>query len=83
MSKRCCSKNPRKFEHKKHTSMKGAKIMNEEYLNLLEKIRATLEDIKSLQEDLGDLLDNPVDALEHLEKLRDTLEDIRGLQEEV
>lgn len=30
--------------------MKGAKIMNEEYLNLLEQIRDALEDVKELQE---------------------------------
>lgn len=57
--------------------------MDEEYLNLLEKIRDTLEDIQSLRKDLGDLLDNPVDALEHLEKLRSVLDDIREVQEEV
>lgn len=33
--------------------------MNEEYLNLLNNIRDTLEDIKGLQEELHGLLDPP------------------------
>jgi len=55
--------------------------MNEDYLNLLERIRDTMEDIKSLREDLGDLLDSPEGALNHLEKLRGVLDDIHELQE--
>jgi len=55
--------------------------MNEDYLNLLERIRDTMEDIKSLREELGDLLDSPEGALNHLEKLRGVLGDIHELQE--
>lgn len=55
--------------------------MNEEYLNLLTKIRDTMEEIQGLREDLSDLLDNPGIALENLEKIRDTLEEIQLMQE--
>ena len=57
--------------------------MNKEYLNLLEKIRDTLDEISSLREDLGDLLDEPSIALERLEKFRDTLAEIHLLQEDM
>ena len=56
--------------------------MNKEHLNLLERIRDTMEDIQRLREDLGDLLDNPAVTLETLEKLRDTLDEIQLLQED-
>ena len=57
-------------------------IMNKEYLNLLEKIRDTLNEIQALREDLSDLLDAPAITLENLEKLRDTLEEIQLMQED-
>lgn len=56
--------------------------MDQSYLNLLEQIRDTLEEIKGLREELGDLLGNP-SALENLERMRDLLAEVRGLQEEV
>lgn len=56
--------------------------MNKEYLNLLEKIRDTLNEIQALREDLSDLLDAPAITLENLEKLRDTLEEIQLMQED-
>lgn len=55
--------------------------MNEEYLNLLESIRDTLEEIKNLRDELDGMLD--VSALEHLEKVRDALEEIQRLREGV
>lgn len=57
--------------------------MNENYLELLEKVRETLEEIQCLRDDLSDLLDNPGVTLENLEKIRDTLVEIQGLQEDV
>lgn len=56
--------------------------MDQSYLNLLEQIRDTLEEIKGLREDLSDLLGNP-STLENLERMRDLLAEVQGLQEEV
>lgn len=55
--------------------------MDQSYLNLLEQIRDTLEEIKGLREDLNDLLGNP-SVLENLERMRDLLAEVQGLQEE-
>ena len=56
--------------------------MNEEYLNMLTKIRDTLEEIQLLRDDLADLLDMPAITLENLEKIRGTLEEIQLLKED-
>lgn len=55
--------------------------MNKEYLNLLERIRDTLEDIEGYQEDMG--LDNPAAYLHQLEKILETLVEIQGMREEM
>lgn len=55
--------------------------MNQNYLELLEQIRDVLTEIQSLQEDLGDLLDNPGVTLENLGQIRDALSEIQSLQE--
>lgn len=57
--------------------------MDKNYLELLEEIRDTLDEIQGLREDLGDLLDNPCMALENLERMRDTLSEIQGLKEDM
>lgn len=57
--------------------------MNQNYLELLEKIKATLDEIQGLREDLDDLLDNPGVTLENLERMRDTLSEIQGLREDM
>lgn len=57
--------------------------MNETYLDLLEKTKATLDEIQGLREDLDDLLDNPGVTLENLERMRDTLSEIQGLREDL
>ena len=57
--------------------------MNENYLELLEKIKETLDEIQGLREDLDDLLDNPGVTLENLERMRDTLSEIQGLKEDM
>lgn len=54
--------------------------MNEEYLNLLQNIRDTLEEINALRKELGDLLDGV--TLENLERIRDTLAEIKELEED-
>ncbi len=59
-------------------------IMKEQqYLNLLESIRDTLEEIKVLQEDIGPLLTQADKYLFTLYDIRDTLEDIRDAQEDI
>lgn len=57
--------------------------MDQNYLELLENIKSTLEEIQALREDLDDLLDNPGQTLANLEQLRDTLSEIQGLQEDL
>lgn len=57
--------------------------MDKNYLELLEEIRDTLDEIQGLREDLDDLLDNPGMALENLERMRDTLSEIQGLKEDM
>lgn len=57
--------------------------MNKNYLELLENIRDTMKEIKVLQEDLRDLLDEPGITLENLEKIRDKLSEIKGLEEDL
>lgn len=57
--------------------------MNEKNLELLEKIKETLDEIQGLREDLSDLLDNPGVTLENLERMRDTLAEIQGLKEDL
>lgn len=52
-------------------------------LELLEKIKATLDEIQGLREDLDDLLDNSGVTLENLERMRDTLSEIQGLREDL
>ena len=56
--------------------------MNEEYLNLLTKIRDTMEEIQLLRDALADLLDMPAVTLENLGKIRDALEEIQLLKED-
>ena len=63
--------------------------MNQTYLELLESIKDTLDEIRSLREDLDDLLANPVQTLNYLERMRDILSEIheqvqdtfKGIQE--
>lgn len=55
--------------------------MNQEHLEMLERIRDVMEEIKGLREDLNDLLGNP-SVLENLERMRDLLAEVQGLQEE-
>ena len=57
--------------------------MNQDYLELLDKIKETLDEIQGLREDLNDLLDNPGVTLENLERMRDTLSEIQGLKEDM
>ena len=57
--------------------------MDQNYLELLEKIKETLDEIQGLREDLSDLLDNPGVTLENLERMRDTLSEIQGLKEDL
>lgn len=57
--------------------------MDANYLELLEKIKETLDEIQGLREDLDDLLDAPGVTLENLERMRDTLCEIQGLREDV
>lgn len=57
--------------------------MNQNYLELLEKIKTALDEIQGLREDLADLLDDPGVTLENLERMRDTLSEIQGLLEDM
>lgn len=57
--------------------------MNENYLELLERIKDTMNEIQGLREDLDDLLDNPGVTLENLDRMRDTLAEIQGLKEDL
>lgn len=64
--------------------MKGEQIiMDQNYLELLEKIKTTLDEIQGLREDLDDLLDNPGVTIENLEQMRDILSEIQGLREDM
>lgn len=57
--------------------------MDQNYLELLEKIKTTLDEIQGLREDLDDLLDNPGVTIENLEQMRDILSEIQGLREDM
>ena len=57
--------------------------IEKEGVELLEKIKTTLDEIQGLREDLDDLLDNPGVTLENLERMRDTLSEIQGLKEDM
>ena len=57
--------------------------MDQNYLELLEKIKTTLDELQGLREDLDDLLDNPGVTIENLEQMRDILSEIQGLREDM
>lgn len=57
--------------------------MDEEYLNMLESIKNTMEEIAELEGSLHTILSAPEEYLEHLERIRSALVEIQALESNI